>query len=1169
MFAVVLFMASVVVWLGTLPTHLKDQGRRVTVPSNDLPGNAIAALVCVRAAWRYDHLRTQTPALREQYAFWRNVLPDGVDIEQRLIAFTVDDFASLDALVPVQQCSSTRPHGLVTELEQGQPERLLAESQRLQEFCARHAVHVAPGALIRLPSLFCSQVLEGPGELFYLPAFNDLCPLHKYVWHCNWGRLGLRSEALPTSRVTEIMQGRQATAGGRPESITPDLLATLLDHLRNFAATLHSVQDRHQLQALHQDILSVQHLADDVTPVALQASIRDFRGHAHMGVSGVAHNVPYKAAFVVHVLLQCDLLAHDSLLKQSLQGALRLVVPKPLLPMLLQFSESVVPLPSKSQVSRWRFLLDTAYMLVSRSVRQDHSSSSSVRWMMADSSVQGTHDYELLLMCSAKQAELPRALTLIEMMQHFAKGSDDAEELEQQQEALEQEEALLKELRDIFCVHRPPPVTIGSGRGKVPDRFAAVVHAMFLEEGTAERVQLAMSEVVSCTTDMGTEFSLMRVQGAETRDILPWCCAEPLLDSAIPEHEWPELPKNPWLQFTVGLAMPGLMHVLHNEATRMLEGLSKMEETVSSLQHVARLLRNRGTCDRLCERCFGSTLGQQFHSRLRSFTGAVHRARWGTIAHCTRQVLDLESILRWGWSMERYSEGRVVANADEDDPHHVNVGVVNDALTCSTWWASLRVLDELHATLRFAFAWAEGCHCHNVGRPTSRGKRLAASCPVRGRRAAEVATGDLLQELNARLATSSAELMVTLQHVPAEDVSLLLAEFEAARGGLLFNLALKLQPVMEPPLLMFGIAHHNMDKAKASLRVCLAADSLEGPMADLKREPVLAEAHAWVEGDDIDNLPALAALRSRLRFAYSVERQIEGQHAAMHHYIRKARNHSLPYVSLKHRFPELKAKIAEETFFRQLSSSLHQVRNPKLCADMLGLGGHSSLQSTKSNWDPIYAQVVYRADSSTTQTAVQGVEVRQAQQALQAADSAMQPGASLASLLQVEALHHFLLRVRALYDEGWYAVSLPSSGSKAIRLVSELLSPTNTQWGEVDVPRQRECLVGAACTAVPQNGYVVFSIVHKHPFRAHLASKGDMRTSDLGIDVFRQLRRSALATHVDSYWVLDATPLNARASSLQDTLHLLSWSTNREGAVRNSDFGGERTVWRSKLLSGF
>ena len=271
----------------------------------------------------------------------------------------------------------------------------------------------------------------------------------------------------------------------------------------------------------------------------------------------------------------------------------------------------------------------------------------------------------------------------------------------------------------------------------------------------------------------------------------------------------------------------------------------------------------------------------------------------------------------------------------------------------------MRVLDKLHDALRYAFVWAETCSCHASTRddeeqPTN----LATKCPMRGRRCSELATGDLIADLRARLQGASAELAVDLStNLTDEQRALLMSEFDSAKAALTFNLALKLTPFMAPPLVVFGIAHPSVAKAKQSLATCLRTPCSEGPLKLLKTEPVLSEARAWLSGvEEAEQLLHFDTFRAKLVFAFSAERRIEGEHAIIHHHISKARCHSVPFVSLSQQMSQLRCRLQNDGYLLSLSTHLQSARNPKKCVEVLGLSAHAACQAARSAWDPVFAR---------------------------------------------------------------------------------------------------------------------------------------------------------------------------------------------------------------------
>ena len=157
---------------------------------------------------------------------------------------------------------------------------------------------------------------------------------------------------------------------------------------------------------------------------------------------------------------------------------------------------------------------------------------------------------------------------------------------------------------------------------------------------------------------------------------------------------------------------------------------------------------------------------------------------------------------------------------------------VDEAVQSDFWWACLKVLDQLHKAIRHMFAWSEACPCHGcpsrdqgADNHDKAWERVCQAGPMRGRQAPEIASGDFVRELRAQLDMSAAEVLLNMPtNLDRRKQALLLSEFEKGRASLIFNIALKVSAVSVPPLLLFGVAHLDVEKAREALRSCLASE---------------------------------------------------------------------------------------------------------------------------------------------------------------------------------------------------------------------------------------------------------------------------------------------------------------------------------------------------------
>lgn len=523
----------------------------------------------------------------------------------------------------------------------------------------------------------------------------------------------------------------------------------------------------------------------------------------------------------------------------------------------------------------------------------------------------------------------------------------------------------MRRLAGGLHMHRLPPVVLGSGKTSLVHKFCATMHAFFLETGTKLLLQRMTEEIVSMTTDLGVEFGMSRIQPLTAHTVLPWMVVDHGLpvNNGLDLDDMEQLPDDEAkLHLTGALAAPGLLHILHNASNSLLGAMDSITEAVEQMAEVARLIRLPETCKRLCETCFADPIAQYYHGLLKAFKGNVHKERWGTIAHCTSELLELKEVLISRWDKDLYM-GQQTAE------HATNIDMVDRAIRSDMFWASLQCLELLMKVMRRCMDWCESCPCHynllESGAAVELERRWSR-CPLRGRRLPEVAAGDFGNLFTELFDNMSAQALLLLPGaLTASDRSRLLQDLARGRAHLAFQLTLKITAIRQPPLLLFAVAHHSAAPARDALRHCLESASSHPKIRQLQSGQLLVEAHEFLSGADLHDLGALSVFVASLKFGFAVERQVEGDHAAIHHGYGKARHHSEPYDSLVRRMPEIKQVMASGFGFESLCMHLESVRSPKLAVHSLGMASHSACFGITNAWDTMYRQLMYRSDPYT------------------------------------------------------------------------------------------------------------------------------------------------------------------------------------------------------------
>ena len=90
-------------------------------------------------------------------------------------------------------------------------------------------------------------------------------------------------------------------------------------------------------------------------------------------------------------------------------------------------------------------------------------------------------------------------------------------------DALELDASRCSWLQSVLQYHVLPPVMLACGSSKLEDKFHAVMFSFFLEAGSSQRsLSKFSSEVVSLTSDLGTEFLLPSISPVALNDLFPW-----------------------------------------------------------------------------------------------------------------------------------------------------------------------------------------------------------------------------------------------------------------------------------------------------------------------------------------------------------------------------------------------------------------------------------------------------------------------------------------------------------------------------------------------------------------------------------------------------------------------------------------------------------------------
>ena len=374
--------------------------------------------------------------------------------------------------------------------------------------------------------------------------------------------------------------------------------------------------------------------------------------------------------------------------------------------------------------------------------------------------------------------------------------------------------------------HVNVPVVLGARATDLPNKAAALVHALRLETGTSTGLQAMLASTVSFTSDMGVEAGLPNFPKVDLAQLCVAQIPEELQDdvgvgadasgAAVgPESELTPSTEDSNFMFPHTLLVCGVLHILANATSQVHEKLAVWQEFKPQLKAVACFLHHGHYRDRLKGTCFGK------RSRFAAFADFFNTAcplpiewRWLVTQQVLQHVLGLEHALLAGWNLQVFLGG---GNADDDNANAggyrnrdseatVSFNQVDEALRSPFFWATCKMIWHLGETVREMEGWSKGCPCHPRDTKLSAFKQQAAynaelgrsasdqsdTCPGKGKRAPELAANKLPRLYEEVSLTHYAFVLSASQSVPEELRSQLL------RAGLIAVCVCLSESFLEP-----------------------------------------------------------------------------------------------------------------------------------------------------------------------------------------------------------------------------------------------------------------------------------------------------------------------------------------------------------------------------------
>ena len=404
--------------------------------------------------------------------------------------------------------------------------------------------------------------------------------------------------------------------------------------------------------------------------------------------------------------------------------------------------------------------------------------------------------------------------------------------------------------------------------------------------------------------------------GASASVALPGVAAE-ARDSRVskPPHILIDAPDPLTVDLSHSLQVTGCLHVLHNCARDLKSVLQHYDSWTQELKLVCRLLQDPWR-QRFIATCVQDPSAKKVFGR---FHAEVYEQRWGTVLHTTASILSVESDLRRWWDVSKYTFGGHVGDAEarDLDGRRLEITAVNKTITSEMFWQYSRSIDLIAVVLHQLEVWCEGCSCHyrlrhaiNLGatmpRYTKQGQHRESSCPLRGRRAADLAVGEFKEILKGMGEIANTQLLPAASSLTVPEWNVLVSDFARARGYVETVLLIKMSYWQKLPYILCSIAHPVREKAREGVLQAIRLYDAVGAEAGHHKLTSLSltpgsiqrqELERFVAGVGLIHLPFAKYLAGRLRFIPTVERLIEGYHARVHRHVQTAPNHSAMHVA--------------------------------------------------------------------------------------------------------------------------------------------------------------------------------------------------------------------------------------------------------------------------------
>ena len=403
----------------------------------------------------------------------------------------------------------------------------------------------------------------------------------------------------------------------------------------------------------------------------------------------------YSLEYLVMIVRLADLLRSDGQIREAITTAGRLFgFPA-------HWLSDDTKMPSKSTLSRYRFVLDAAHAMMWREWLHNALKNGGLKvFLLCDSSPRAGVEWiyiEVYIIKASDVVAFSKAMRAIVRLRSLP--GDHRDEIR----------ALSATMKKLLIYHILIPIGLGARYCSLAHKWAALLHALRIEAHDWAMVRDFMQSVINITSDMGTEAALKDVPSINPNVVLPGWQESTLEPPASLDATQP-LPSGVLQNVDIRRAIRiiGEEHVLHTIQRHVFDKCPGFKAWYQKAREVAKLLGKPFYRKLIIKEFLDTPDMRWLVELLEAGIPEPYEGRFGTIMGFLEAVIPCEEITRV------FKPHVFNRKAEDDSEAFVDVGKACAAILDPSWWSYSKALLCLGAGLHELRSFCRGCRCHRL-----------------------------------------------------------------------------------------------------------------------------------------------------------------------------------------------------------------------------------------------------------------------------------------------------------------------------------------------------------------------------------------------------------------------------------------------------------------------